>query len=98
MTTVTNGIIVDKRITAKRYNSIEHGNINNVTSIVLHRTAGSSATSSLNGYAAGQKTGAHFLIANDGTIYQTASLEKLCGMLVSYILGVPTKSHVTLKN
>ena len=78
MATVTNGIIVDKRITAKRYNSIEHGNINSVTSIVLHRTAGSSATSSLNGYAAGQKTGAHFLIANDGTIYQTASLEKLC--------------------
>ena len=26
----------------------------------------------------GKKTGAHFLIANDGTIYQTASLEKLC--------------------
>lgn len=78
MTTVTNGIIVDKRITVKRYNAIEHGNINNITSIVLHRTAGSSATSSLNGYAAGQKTGAHFLIANDGTIYQTASLEKLC--------------------
>ncbi len=78
MTTVTNGIIVDKRIIAKRFNSIEHGNISKVKSIVLHRTAGSSATSSLNGYASGQKTGAHFLIANDGTIYQTASLEQLC--------------------
>jgi len=78
MTTITNGMIVDKRITAKRYSSIEHGNINKVTSIVLHRTAGSSAASSLNGYASGQKTGAHFLIANDGVIYQTASLEQFC--------------------
>ena len=60
MTTVTNGIIVDKRITAKRYNSIEHGNINNVTSIVFHRTAGSSVTSSLNGYASGQKNWSSF--------------------------------------
>ena len=60
MTTVKNGIIVDKRITAKRYNSIEHGNINNVTSIVLHRTAGSRATSSLNAYAAGQKNWSSF--------------------------------------
>lgn len=63
MTIITNGIIVDKRITAKRYNSIEHGDINQITSIVLHRTAGSSALSSLNGYASGQNTGAHFLIA-----------------------------------
>jgi N-acetyl-anhydromuramyl-L-alanine amidase AmpD len=78
MTTITNGIIVDKRVIAKRYNSIEHGNISKVKSIVLHRTVGSSATSSLNGYASGQKAGAHFLIANDGTIYQTASLERLC--------------------
>lgn len=78
MTTITNGIIVDSRITVKVSSSIEHGNINKVKSIVLHRTAGSSATSSLNGYASGQKTGAHFLIAKDGTIYQTASLDQLC--------------------
>jgi len=78
MITITNGIIIDSRITAKVSSSIEHGNINKVKSIVLHRTAGSSATSSLNGYASGQKTGAHFLIAKDGTIYQTASLDQLC--------------------
>ncbi len=78
MTTIKNGIIVDNRIIAKLFHSIEHGNINKVKSIVLHRTAGPSATSSLNSYASGQQTGAHFLIANDGTIYQTASLEQLC--------------------
>ena len=78
MTTIINGIIVDKRIIAQRASAIEHGNISKIKSVVLHRTAGSSAISSLNGYAPGQKTGAHFLIANDGTIYQTASLEQFC--------------------
>ncbi|PCI12012.1 MAG: N-acetylmuramoyl-L-alanine amidase [Thiotrichales bacterium] len=68
----------DNNINVKQYKAIEHGEISKVKSIVLHRTAGSSAISALNGYASGQKVGAHFLIANDGKIYQTASLEQLC--------------------
>lgn len=78
MAVIQNGLIVDNNVDIKKYNSIEHGKLTQVTSIVLHRTAGSSAMSSLNGYAAGQKTGAHFLVANDGKIYQTASLEVQC--------------------
>lgn len=39
MTTITNGIIVDKRITAKRFSSIEHGKMSKPKSVVLHRTA-----------------------------------------------------------
>ena len=72
------GVLENKKVTVKRYNSIEHGDISKISSIVLHRTAGSKASSSLNAYAAGQKTGAHFLIGEKGVIYQTASLEKQC--------------------
>lgn len=78
MASIKNGLIDDNRVEVKQFSSIEHGGVNKVTSIVLHRTAGASAASSLGAYASGQTAGAHFLIANDGKIYQTASLERQC--------------------
>ena len=78
MTLIQNGKVNDKNIQVKLYPSIEHGKLSGITSIVLHRTAGYSAISSLNGYVAGQKTGAHFLIDKSGHIYQTAGLDKVC--------------------
>lgn len=72
------GLISSPKVKVKRYNSIEHGQISKITSVVLHRTAGSSASASLNAYAAGQSTGAHFLIDREGGIYQTASLNERC--------------------
>lgn len=73
-----NGLIADKNIEVKTFPSIEHDALKKVTSIVLHRTDSSTASSSLNAYKAGQKTGAHFLIDKSGKIYQTASLLKTC--------------------
>jgi N-acetyl-anhydromuramyl-L-alanine amidase AmpD len=57
---------------------MEHGSLNKVTSIVLHRTASSTADSVLGAYSQGRKYGAHFLIAKNGQIYQTANLKKRC--------------------
>jgi hypothetical protein len=42
--------------------------------IVMHRTAGDSAASALSAFKSG--IGAHFIIDKDGSIYQTASLDK----------------------
>ena len=42
--------------------------------IVMHRTAGNSAASALSAFKSG--IGAHFIIDKDGSIYQTASLDK----------------------
>lgn len=81
MANIENGKIIDKNVELKTYPSIEHGNINNVTSIVLHRTDSSSAKSTLstlNAYTNGKKFGAHFLIDKNGKIYQTANMTKIC--------------------
>lgn len=72
------GLIVDKNVEVKLYPGIEHGALQAVTSVVLHRTNTPTGTSVLNAYKAGQKTGAHFLIEKDGTTYQTARLDQVC--------------------
>jgi hypothetical protein len=53
--------------------NLEHDARGATHAIVLHMTGGS-ATSTLSGYANGTPVGAHFLIAKDGTIYQTARM------------------------
>ena len=78
MAKVEDGKIIDKKIEIKTFSSIEHGKINGIQSIVLHRTDSSNANSTLSAYAGGKKTGAHFLIEKNGYIYQTASMNKIC--------------------
>ncbi len=78
MTKVKDGKLVDKTVDVKTYASIEHGNINKITSIVLHRTDSSNASSTIQAYANGKKSGAHFLIDKAGKIYQTADMRKIC--------------------
>lgn len=78
MVKVENGEIIDKNVVLKTYPSIEHGNLNKVTSIVLHRTDSSNVKSTLNAYANGKSSGAHFLIDKSGQIYQTANMNKIC--------------------
>jgi len=78
MTKVKDGKIVDESVDIKTYTSIEHGDINKITSIVLHRTDSSNAASTLQAYADGKKSGAHFLIDKTGNIYQTADMRKIC--------------------
>ncbi|PXF32106.1 N-acetylmuramoyl-L-alanine amidase [Pokkaliibacter plantistimulans] len=75
---LTDGIANFAAVTVQTYPSIEHGRLDTVRSIVLHRTDSFSAKSSLSAYQAGQKTGAHFLIDTDGCVMQTASLQKQC--------------------
>ncbi len=78
MSKVRDGKIVDKTVDVKTYASIEHGNINTITSIVLHRTDSSTASSTIQAYANGKESGAHFLIDKAGKIYQTADMGKIC--------------------
>lgn len=47
MGVITNGKIQDKNIEIKTYSSLEHGEINKVTSIVLHRTDSTTASSTI---------------------------------------------------
>lgn len=56
---------------------MEHGSLNQVNAIVIHRTAGSTYKGTLAEYQSA-KVGAHFLITKSGTIYQTASLKFKC--------------------
>jgi hypothetical protein len=44
----------------------------------LNQTDSATEQATFSSYAAGGQNGAHFLIAKDGTIYQTASLKRRC--------------------
>jgi N-acetyl-anhydromuramyl-L-alanine amidase AmpD len=71
------GMLVDKKVTLKRYKSIEHGSLSAIHAIVVHQTTTATAQKIFNQYTRGGN-GAHFLIDKNGTIYQTASLNKRC--------------------
>ncbi|MDP5137608.1 peptidoglycan recognition family protein [Rheinheimera baltica] len=71
------GMLIDTKVTLKRYTSIEHGDLASVCAVVVHQTDAPSAQHTFNGYNAGGN-GAHFLIAKNGDIYQTASTKKRC--------------------
>ncbi|RKG75512.1 hypothetical protein D7W79_20185 [Corallococcus exercitus] len=60
-----------------RFKTLEGGNLKSVNAIVLHRTSASTAESTLNAYRDGQKTGAHFLVTEDGRIIQTMKLDQM---------------------
>jgi len=55
--------------------AIEKKPMKKIEGIIVHQTNGSTAKSALESYKSG-KSGAHFLIDKDGTIYQTAPLIK----------------------
>jgi N-acetyl-anhydromuramyl-L-alanine amidase AmpD len=71
------GMLIDPKVIFKRFKHIEHGNIVAVHGIVVHQTDSSNAKSTFCSYSS-SANGAHFLIAKDGLIYQTASLNKRC--------------------
>jgi N-acetyl-anhydromuramyl-L-alanine amidase AmpD len=71
------GMLFESRVRQRRFLGIEHGDLDVVRAIVVHQTDGGSAQDAFNSYLAGGN-GAHFLIDKDGTIYQTASLNKRC--------------------
>ncbi len=75
MLLITNGQIIDPKITAKIQPLIEKGSMPAVHGIIVHQTGGANAASAFSSYANGQ-SGAHLLIDKDGTMYQTARLNK----------------------
>lgn len=71
------GMLISSRVQLQRYSHIEHGALTAIHGIVIHQTDSSSARSTFNAYAGGGN-GAHFLIAKDGRIFQTASTKMRC--------------------
>lgn len=71
------GWISDPLIYKEQRTSIEHSQIGAINAVVLHRTGTIDANSVLNAWKT-QKEGTHFLISENGTIYQTASVKKQC--------------------
>jgi len=71
------GMLIDKKVNLRRFQSIEHGVLSGVHAIVVHQTDSPTAQHTFNGYKAGGN-GAHFLIDKNGLIYQTASIHKRC--------------------
>ncbi len=69
------GKAIHKKIKLKISLPIEKRPMNKIRGIIVHQTGGATAKSAFNSYNFG-KSGAHFLIDKDGTIYQTASLIK----------------------
>src|SRR5205823_1316303 len=68
--------------------------------IVVHQTGGSTADSSFGKYKQGTE-GAHFLIDKDGTIYQTARVDRMCwhvGKIQSRCYSLKTCSADELKD
>lgn len=72
-----NGKLVSSRVTDKVVSTIEKGPLVKVDALVVHQSGGPTAESSLQSYRAG-RAGAHFLIDKDGTIYQTARVDRKC--------------------
>lgn len=77
---IKDGHVEDQRVVRKIVSALEHGDLNRVAAIVLHRTDSTTHESTLNAYKANKTDGkgAHFLVAKDGTIYQTARTNKVC--------------------
>lgn len=71
------GWVNNPKITKEHRSAIEHSPIHVVNAVALHRTDSGSATSVLNAWKT-RKEGAHFLISENGKIFQTASLKKQC--------------------
>jgi N-acetyl-anhydromuramyl-L-alanine amidase AmpD len=75
MLLITNGRIVDNKVIDKVQSLIEKTAMPVVHGIIVHQTGGATAESAFSSYEKGQ-SGAHLLIDKDGTIYQTARLNK----------------------
>ncbi len=67
------GMVTSPRVQPRRFNVIERSAMTSVTGIIIHQTGSSDEQGVFSSYRRGGN-GAHFLIAKNGTIYQTASL------------------------
>lgn len=69
----SHGKVIHAKIKQAINIAIQKRALSTVQGIIVHQTDSPTAKSTLNSYKNGN-SGAHFLIAKDGTIYQTASL------------------------
>ncbi len=68
-----NGKVIHAKIKQSISTAIQKRAMKAIQGIIVHQTDSPTAKSTLNGYKNGN-SGAHFLIAKNGTIYQTSSL------------------------
>ncbi|MGY0618739.1 N-acetylmuramoyl-L-alanine amidase [Lysobacter sp. A378] len=71
----SNGYIQNAGIVQQPIRALEKGQLTGPHAIVLHRTVSTTAAGTLRSFQRG--VGTHFLVAKDGTTYQTASLAQL---------------------
>lgn len=69
------GMVHDERVLKSRLIGLEKQSLDAVRGIIVHQTNTGSAILTLAKWSLPDQNGAHFLIAKDGTIYQTASLK-----------------------
>lgn len=74
LTIDTQGMVSDARVKPRRFPTIERGKLTTISGIIIHQTGGASEQSAFQSYKNPMANGAHFLIAKDGEIFQTASL------------------------
>ncbi|MCL9670321.1 hypothetical protein [Citrobacter sp. MNAZ 1397] len=65
------GYIQNAEITKKTVKELEHGEMDKINAIILHRTKSSSEP--FDSFKT-KKEGTHFVVAKNGTLYQSASL------------------------
>ncbi|WP_305806529.1 peptidoglycan recognition family protein [Stenotrophomonas sp. YIM B06876] len=71
------GFLMDRGVVHTPISRIQHGVMEQVNGIVLHRTESSTASGTLQAWRTGAGgTGAHFLIDKDGTIHQSVSVDQ----------------------
>lgn len=67
------GMVTASRIQPRRFTIIERSAMSSITGIIVHQTGSPNEQSVFASYQSGGN-GAHFLIAKNGTLYQTASV------------------------
>ena len=68
------GMCIHPKVVRARKPAIERGRLSVVHGIIVHQTGAPTTESTMNSYLRRSATGAHFLLAREGTVYQTASL------------------------
>ncbi|EAN4948270.1 N-acetylmuramoyl-L-alanine amidase [Salmonella enterica] len=69
----SDGYIQNAEITKKTVKELEHGKMDKINAILLHRTKSSSEDGTFESFRS-KKEGTHFVVAKNGCLYQTASL------------------------
>ena len=71
------GSLISDRVKITIFPQIEKGPLPKVDAIIVHQTGSKAARSAFSSYKQGSN-GAHFLIDRDGTIFQTAHVNRVC--------------------